>query len=76
MNVSFLLRGQAHPVLEPKSWALPVLTLHFPSLGAVAEVKSNLNSAMLQHRRTEASYQKLRDAASDGKLRPQATFPQ
>lgn len=47
-----------------------------PVWAAVAEVKSNLNSAMLQHRRTKALYQKLRDAANDGKLRPQAKFPQ
>lgn len=71
VNVAFLLHGQAHPVLEQKSWALPVLTFNFPSQDCRCRSKIRLNSTVLQHRRTKALFAKIRDAASDGKLRPQ-----
>lgn len=48
MNVALLLHGQAHPVLEPKSWALPVLTLHSSSQGWSCRSEIRLNSAVLQ----------------------------
>lgn len=59
--MSFLLHGQAHPVLKPKYWTPPMLKPPIsPARAAVSEEKkkkNKLNFAMLQHRQAKALYQ-------------------
>lgn len=76
--MSFLLHGQAHPVLKPKYWTPPMLKPPIsPARAAVSEEKKKkqIKFCYASAQASKSFVSKLCDVASDSKLRPQAKFP-